>query len=131
MTLKDVKSGLSKTKKESKIKLSPSEERDLMSKYRGSRKITEQKFMTQMSKKKQKFPQPVRSQPSMEIFTNKDDDYTIAKKIVKLSARDVKKWGSKIIADVKFDGCYAMIVINPKTRDIRVLSRNLRTLNKF
>ena len=130
MTLKDVKSGLSKTKKESKIKLSPSEERDLISKYRGSRKITEQKFMTQMSKKKHKFPQPVRSQPSMEIFTNKDD-YSIAQRIVKLTAKDVKTWGDKIIADVKFDGCRAMIVINPKTKDIRVLSRNLRTLKKF
>ena len=131
MTLKDVKSGLSKTKKESKIKLSPSEERDLISKYCGSRKITQQKFMTQMSKKKQKFPQPVRVQPTMEIFTNRDDDYTIAQRITKLSAKDVKRWGGKVIVDTKFDGIRAMIVVNPKTGDIRVLSRNLRTLKKF
>jgi ATP-dependent DNA ligase len=131
MTLKDVKSGLSKTKKETKIKLSPSEERDLISRYKQSRKITQQKFMTQMSKKKQKFPQPVRVQPTMEIFTNKDDDYTIAQRITKLSAKDVKKWGDKVIVDTKFDGIRAMIVVDPKTKDIRVLSRNLKTLKKF
>ena len=106
MSLKEIKSELGKTKSKTKIKLSKKEEEALISKYRGSRKITEQKFMTQLSKKKHKFPQPVRVQPTMEIFTGKDDDYTIAQRITKLSAKDVKKWGDKVIVDTKFDGCY-------------------------
>lgn len=131
MSLKEIKSELGKTKSKTKIKLSKKEEEALISKYRGARKITEQKFMTQASKRKHKFPQPVRVQPAMEIFTNKDDDYTIAQRITKLSAKDVKKWGDKVIVDTKFDGIRAMIIVNPKTKDIRVLSRNLRTLKKF
>jgi ATP-dependent DNA ligase len=131
MSLKEVKSELSKTQGESKMKLSKEEERDLISKYGRSRKITYQQLKTQMAKEKSKFPQPVRTQPTMEVFTSKDSDYTIAQRIVKLTAKDVKSWGKNIIADVKYDGIRAMIVIDPKKKEVRVLSRSLATLKKF
>lgn len=132
MSLKEVESMLKKTKTESKMKLTKEEERDLISKYRGMKKITYQQLMTQMAKeKKGKFPQPIRAQPTMEIFTSKDDDYTIAQRIVKLTAKDIKIWGNKIIADVKFNGIRGMIVVDPKTKEVRVLSRTLKTLKKF
>jgi ATP-dependent DNA ligase len=131
MSLKEVKGELNKTKDTTKIKLSDSEMKDLVDKYRTSEKITYQKLKTQMSKKASPFPQPIRTQPTMEVFTTKENDYTIAQRITKLTAKDVRKWGDKVIADVKFDGIRAMIVIDPKKKEVRVLSRSLRTLKKF
>lgn len=131
LSLKEVKSELSKTKEGSKMKLSKEDEKDLVSKYSRSRKITYQQLKTQMAKEKSKFPQPVRIQPTMEVFTAKDNDYSIAQRIVKLTAKDVKFWGKYVIADVKYDGIRAMIVVDPKKKEVRVLSRTLKTLKKF
>ncbi|NHJ85635.1 MAG: hypothetical protein FK734_09250 [Asgard group archaeon] len=131
MSLKEVKGELSKTKGTTKIKLSDAETKDLVEKYRTSEKTSYQKLRTQMSKKQSPFPQPIRAQPTMEVFTSKDNDYSVAQRIVKLTAKDIKKWGNKVIADVKFDGIRAMLVIDPKKKEVRVLSRNLITLKKF
>jgi ATP-dependent DNA ligase len=131
MSLKEVKGELNKSKDSTKIKLSDEERKDLISKYRTSPKITYQKLKTQMSKEKSPFPQPIRTQPTMEVFTSKENDYTISQRITKLTAKDIKKWGNKVIADVKYDGIRAMLVIDPKTNEVRVLSRSLKTLKKF
>jgi len=106
VSLKEVKREIARTRERSKIHLTPEEEREFIKKYKSARKMTLQRLMTQTSKKDSKFPQPVRTQPVMEIFTSKDNDYSIAQRIVKLTAKDVKRWGDLIIADVKYDGCY-------------------------
>ena len=131
MSLKEVKKEINQSKDSTKIKLSDKERKDLISKYRASKKITYQKLKTQMSKEKSPFPQPIRTQPTMEVFTSKDNDYSIAQRITKLTAKDIKKWGDKVIADVKYDGIRAMLVIDPKKKEVRVLSRSLKTLKKF
>ena len=76
--------------------------------------------MTQMSKKDSKFPQPVRTQPTMDVFTSKDNDYSIAQRIVKLTAKDVKRWGDKIIADGGCSGRWIW-VIDPS--DLSIVGR--------
>lgn len=131
MSLKEIKRELRRSREGSKLHLTPEEEREFLRKYKSARKITLQRLMTQMSKKDSKFPQPVRTQPVMEIFTSKDNDYSIAQRIVKLTAKDVKRWGDLIIADLKVDGARALLIVDPKKRDVRILSRRLKPFKKF
>ena len=130
MSLKEVKSELKRSKDSTKIKLTANEERDLISKYRKAPKITYQKLKTQMSKKDNYFSQPQRVQPSMGVFTA-DDDYSIAQRIVKMSSKEVRKWGPLIIVDVKVDGCRGLLVIDSKNKEVKIFSRTLKEFKKL
>jgi ATP-dependent DNA ligase len=117
-------------KKNTRIPLETKDRKDLVKDYRLSRKMTFAELKRDMQKRGVFFPQPIRTQPSLDVFYA-HPEWSVSKKIAKQTASDVKEWGPKIFADIKYDGVRGLLYINPKKREVELYSRRLKELKKL
>ena len=116
--------------RETRISLERGERSELLKSFRLLKKKTFRGLIAEMRYKTSYFPQPVRTQPSLEIF-REHPEWSVSKKIAKTTAADVKHWGPKVIADIKYDGVRGLLYVNPKKRTVRVFSRRMKELTKL
>lgn len=117
-------------KQETRIPLEWGERSELLKNLRRSKKKTFRGLIAEMRYKTAYFPQPARSQPSLELF-REHPEWSVSKKIAKTTAADVKHWGPKVVADIKYDGVRGLLYVNPEKRIVRVYSRRMKELTKL
>jgi len=117
-------------KKETRVPLELIERNELVSNYAKSKRITFAALKKDMHERGKFFPQPIRTQPSLDTF-KEHPEWTISTKIAKQTAKDVKEWGPKIFADIKYDGVRGLLYVNPKTDEVKIYSRRMKELHKL
>lgn len=130
MSLELVKNALGRRRKMTQIPLERDEYNDLLNEYRKAKKITFATLLASMKRKGVYFPQPVRTQPSLATI-REHPEWSISKKMAKMTAADVKSWGPRVIADVKFDGVRGLLYVNPTKKEVKLYSRRLKELHKL
>jgi ATP-dependent DNA ligase len=117
-------------KQETRIPLDKGERSNLLSDLRKSKKKTFRGLMAEMRHKTSYFPQPVRVQPDIELF-REHPEWSVSKKMAKATAREIKEWGPKVVADIKTDGVRGFLYVNPKKKEVRLYSRRMKPLHKL
>lgn len=129
MSLDKLRTTLAKKSSEH-IPLDTIEEQELIKDFQKSKIMTFQRLLAETERKPSYFPQPVRTQPNLEVF-QEHPEWPLSVRMAKATAADVKKWGPKIVADIKYDGVRGLLYVNPKTKTVKMYSRRLKELNKL
>jgi len=125
LSLDKIKVGL--RKKDTQIGLTNTEKQDMLNDVRGTKSKGFETLLEETKRKQSYFPQPVRVQPNLEMFSE-HPEWPLSIRMAKATAADVKSWGPKIIADIKYDGVRGLVYVNPKTKVVKIYSRHLKPL---
>lgn len=98
--------------------------------FKHSNKKTFRGLLKEIRNKPSFFPQPIRTQPNMEMFYE-HPEWSLSTKIAKATAKDVKDWGPRIVADIKYDGVRGLLYVSPRDKTVRVFSRRMKELPKL
>lgn len=129
MSLGQIKKEL-RSRKGTQIPLERREVEEFLRSYRKAKKKTFRGLLQETKVKTSFFPQPIRTQPSLEIF-REHPEWSVSKKIAKTTAAEIKHWGPKVIADIKYDGVRGLLYVNPKKKTVSMYSRRLKPLHKL
>lgn len=130
MSLKRLSLNLDKGGHKTQIPLEYGEKKKILEEFGSAKSMKFSSLMGSMKRRGKFFPHPIRTQPDLETFSE-HPEWSVSKKIAKATAKDVKHFGPKIIADIKYDGVRGLLYVNPKTKEVKLYSRRLKELQKL